>query len=214
MPLWQHWKKSTPDTTLVGLVFQVTVTIVGPKQYGPDSVPPRVVNTTSRSKNWSQGLSPFYCGPVPLYPGAGMAESRTVENAWQYSKVYPPHVGPLGDPTPDYFRWAQEGWSRERGDRYPMGKSAKPAFSWWAGESLGCIEARKKIYIPLYAKAVLQTEAFAQLLGLYKSQGEITLWDFDGYGSPLPVKVLAENPNRPLGHAFILKALLGKLHCP
>ncbi len=27
------------------------------------------INTTSRSKTWNRGLSPFFCGPVDLYSG-------------------------------------------------------------------------------------------------------------------------------------------------
>lgn len=36
-----------------------------------------VINTTSRSNNWSVGLSPFLLGPVDLY---GNYKSMNVEN--------------------------------------------------------------------------------------------------------------------------------------
>jgi hypothetical protein len=189
----------------------MSVRVVGPKQYPPDSVPASVVNTTSRSRTWSRGLSPFYVGPVPLYEGAGLDEAKNVENAWQYAKVYGPHVGPLGSPTPEYFEWARAGWARERGDRYPMGRGVKPEFSWWDGKALDYIEARKAIYVPCYSKAVLRTEAFDRLLAIYREEGEVTLWDFDGYDSTRPFKELLNDPARPLGHAFVLKALLEKL---
>ena len=61
------------------------VRVVGPrdrKQAGET-----VVNTTSRA-GWSSDLSPFLLGPVPLYKGAPIEESQTMENAWQYAKVY------------------------------------------------------------------------------------------------------------------------------
>lgn len=189
----------------------MSVRVVGPRQYPPNNVPPSMVNTTSRSRTWSRGLSPFYVGPVPLYEGAGMAESKNVENAWQYAKVYGPHAGPLGAPTPAYFEWARAGWAKDRGDRYPMGRGARPEYSWWAGEALDYIAARKAIYVPLYIKAVVPTDAFQQLLGLYKREGEVTLWDFDGFDSSRPFKELLNDPSRPLGHAFVLKALLEKL---
>ena len=41
-----------------------------------------VVDTTSRSSNWSRGLSPFIIGPVKLY---GDYESVNFENLWQYT---------------------------------------------------------------------------------------------------------------------------------
>lgn len=40
-----------------------------------------VVNTTSRSNNWSAGLSPFHLGPIQLYNGF---ISNNMENGWQY----------------------------------------------------------------------------------------------------------------------------------
>jgi hypothetical protein len=35
-----------------------------------------------------------------------------------------------------------------------MGRGAKPEYSLWDGERLDYIEARKRIYAPLYARAV------------------------------------------------------------
>ena len=63
---------------------------------------PDAIDTTSRSKSWSQGLSPFYLGPCQLYNGY---VAKNVENAWQYSKVYMEHVDQDSNPTPEYFEW-------------------------------------------------------------------------------------------------------------
>src|SRR5579871_6339802 len=82
-----------------------------------------VVNTTSRSSNWSSGLSPFFLGPVKLY---GDYVSKNVENAWQYSKTYEYYLQDDGSVGDRYFKWAQEGWNKVRADRYPMGKGVKP----------------------------------------------------------------------------------------
>lgn len=188
----------------------MTVRVVGPR----DPRVPGVVNTTSNSwEAWSRGLSPFYLGPVPLYEGAGLPFSKNVENAWQYSKVYADQIGPDGLPTPEYFRWAREGWSALKAVRYPRGKGARPDYSWW-GRRLTYVEARKVIYIPLYARAVLVTPAWAQLLGLYREKGEVTLWDFDGYDHAALGMSLADVVNladRKMGHAFVLAHLLARL---
>ena len=186
----------------------MSVRVIGPR----DPPDPSAIDTTSRSRTWSRGLSPFFLGPAPLYEGAKVAESLTVENAWQYAKVYPQHLDPWGDPTPTYFTWAAEGWRNPSAVRYPMGKGARPEYSWWAGERLAYIEARKRIYIPLYAKAVAHTAAFQQLLATYRSRGEVTLWDFDGYdrGSRSLLDVV-NDPVRTMGHAFVLALLLEKL---
>jgi len=183
------------------------VRVIGPR----DPRIPGCINTTSHSDNWSRGLSPFYLGPVPLYSGAARPFSQNMENAWQYAKVYPHQLGGDGFPTENYYQWAAAGWDKKRADRYPMGKGAKPAFCWWGGEKLTYLDARKKVYFPLYARAVVQTDAYAQLLAQYRRDGSITLWDFDGYdylSLGLTLKGVINDPNRTMGHAFILAYLL------
>jgi len=135
-----------------------------------------------------------------------------MENAWQFSKVYPEDVGADGKPTPSYFEWASSGWTDSTAHRYPKGRGRIPAFTWWAGERLGYIEARKKVYFPLYARAVRQTSAFNLLRTLYQSYGgNITLWDFDGYDHVAlgrSLKEVLNDPERKMGHAFVLAWLL------
>jgi hypothetical protein len=62
-------------------------------------------------------LSPMYLGPCRLY---GDFTAKKMENACQYSKVYPRHVGTDGNPNAEYFRWARQGWALPRGMRYPF----------------------------------------------------------------------------------------------
>jgi hypothetical protein len=167
-----------------------------------------IINTTSRSKTWSDGLSPFHCGPCELY---GIYVAQNMENAWQYAKVYAEHVDAEQNPTEDYFTWAQWGWNKKKADRYPMGKGKKPLFSYWDGEKYSYIEARKKIYAPLYAKAVEKTAAFATLRELYDSGEEIWLWDFDGYNHRtynLSYEEVLNNEKKKMGHAFVLAMML------
>ncbi len=185
------------------------ILVVGPgdQHRHPSRFP--VVNTTSRSADsWTTELSPFHLGPVGLYGGR---TARIMENAWQFAKVYPDHVGADGAPAPGYWRWAQEGWDSARPVRYPRGKGAKPAYLWWDGEKLSYLSARLRVYFPLYRDAVAKTDAFRRIRSLYEQQGEITLFDFDGYEHESAGMNLAEvmlNPNRPMGHAFVLKAML------
>lgn len=175
-----------------------------------EEAPPKVliVNTTSQSSTpWSIGLSPFFLGPVPLYNGQ---ISLNVENGWQYSKVYKGHVGLDGNPTASYFEWAREGWARSRAVRYPMGKGVRPEYSFWDGQKLSYIEARKKIYIPLYVYAVAKTPAYQRLKELHKKQ-DIGLRDFDGYNHRdlnMSYEEVLNNPNKKMGHAFVLAMML------
>jgi len=167
-----------------------------------------MVNTTSRSvTQWSTGLSPFHLGPVPLYGGH---VSQNVENGWQYSKTYKCHVDSKNDPTPEYFEWARAGWENTRAVRYPMGKGAKPEYSYWDGQKLGYIEARKKIYLPLYMTAVVESEAYRTLKNIY-AKNDIYLRDFDGYNHRklgMTYEQVLNNPNKTMGHAFVLAMML------
>lgn len=184
------------------------ITIIGPrdkkKEY-PNSI---VINTTSCSSDFGKGLSPFYLGPCNLYDGW---ISKTVENAWQYSKVYEKHATD-GEPNDGYWNWAYSGWNSSKGERYPMGKGAKPLYSLWNGEKLNYIEARRKIYIPVYSEAARKSEAYKQLKDLYDSGENLVMWDFDGYETNLEMEEIINNTKHSMGHAFVLKWMLeGKI---
>lgn len=191
----------------------MTVDICGPKTPAPSGA--RVINTTSRSKGWSQGLSPFLCGPVELYGGY---VSKNMENAWQYSKVYPIKgmLNEDGSPSDFYFRWAQRGWWTQRANRYPLGKGEDgkgkiPSYSYWDGQHLSYIQARIRIYCPLYAKAVQNTMAWIILQKLYSDGAPLWLWDFDGYdhkAEGLGYEDILLDESRSLGHSFVLAMLL------
>jgi len=163
------------------------------------------IDTTSRSRNWSRGLSPFFLGPVDLYDGY---ISKNVENGWQFSKVYADHVDENQDPTSSYFTWAEWGWDQSWAKRYPKGKGAKPLYSYWDGEKLDYIEARKRIYCPLYSKAVENTETFTKLKRLYE-EGDILLFDFDCYDPKgMSYEEILNCPTKKMGHAFVLAMML------
>ncbi len=184
----------------------MAIQIIGPSDRPYPSF--EVVNTTSRSHiQWSRGLSPFYLGPVPLY---GSLVSKKMENAWQYSKVYRNHLDENGNISPDYWKWAKQGWESTWAHRYPMGKSAKPEFSLWDGECLGYLYARERIYLPLYSKAIIGLEEFQRLINLAKKKN-IALFDFDSYDLNKQEKTLGEalmDPSRKFGHGFVLYGLL------
>lgn len=171
-----------------------------------------VINTTSRSKDWSRNLSPFYVGPINLYDGY---RSINCENLWQFSKCYEYYLESDGSVGDRYFKWAQTGWNDIKAHRYPMGKEARPLFSYWAGEKLDYIEARKKIYIPCYSKAVQKTYAFKNLKEIYQKDKDknkdIYLQDFDSHNlvpGTFDYWNLWNNPNIKVGHGYVLAMLL------
>ncbi len=170
------------------------------------------VNCTSSGDNAERQLSPFYLGPCELYDGY---TAQVMENAWQYSKVYPEHLFE-GFPTADYFEWAEHGWASPRANRYPMGRerNAGEVTHWWSGEALSKVQARKRIYVPLYCQRVIEQPFFKQLKKIgdqNKEHEEFTLYlmDFDAYeyGTMSLYDILNE-PQRSMGHGFVLAMLL------
>ena len=169
-----------------------------------------------------EGLSPFYLGPVECYDGL---VSQTFERAWQCAKVYPWTVGADGNPNATYFSWRDAMWSEKGfGDkmsiRFPVGKAnvGKCLYAWWKVEGefkkLGYIDGRKLIYLPLYAKAVVKTEAFRRLVELRDSGKNLMLIDFDGYNPWHPhygftsYSDVIHCPLLKMGHGFVLAMLL------
>jgi hypothetical protein len=167
------------------------------------------VDTTSQSANdWTKELSPFSLGPCPLYNGYS---ANIMENAWQYSKVYSGYTDENGDPDESYFNWAKAGWTKNTPVRYPMGKGKRPLFSWWAGKRLGYIEARKKIYAPLYARCVIKTAAYSRLQEFLSTGTDLYLIDYDAYRHGdlnMSLTDVLNFPDKKMGHAFVLMMLL------
>lgn len=163
------------------------------------------INTTSSGTEF-KGLSPFFLGPINLY---GMYIAQNVENAWQFSKVYKQYVDKYGMPTEEYFNWAIKGWNDKFAHRYPLGKNVKPLYSLWNGQQLNYIQARKQIYIPLYSVSVQKTEEWQNLLDLIRKGNEIVLFDYDGYSDYNSIEEVENNPNKKMGHAFVLAKILG-----
>jgi len=166
-----------------------------------------VIDVTSTSPFLGRELSPFLLGPVPLYWGM---VSKNVENAWQYAKVYQQFVNRYGNPSRGYWEWARDGWKSKWATRYPMGKGTVPLYSFWAGEKLGYIEARRRIYIQLYWYQALGTDAFWWLVDS-AIDNNICLVDFDGYDHVelgMSLEDVIECESRKMGHAFVLAMML------
>lgn len=180
------------------------------------------IDCTSGNKDEvMRGLSPFYLGPVECYDGL---KSETFERAWQCAKVYPWTMGPDGKPNACYFAWRDEMWAMKGfGDkmsiRFPVGKKnvGKCKYSWWKVDGefqpLDYVPARKAIYIPLYAKAVVKTEAYRRLVELRDSGKNLMLIDFDGYNIHHPKYNFTYRDAihcgiLKMGHGFVLAMLL------
>lgn len=177
-----------------------------------------VVVTVSKAIGWSKGLSPFNLGPCPLW---GSHVSANVENAWQFSKAYPEHIGPNGLPNASWLAWSQKGWADQYAHRYPMGKGVKAACSfWWSKRAqnfvrLDYIKARKFIYIPAYSAALFESEAWQLLKKKYEDSmaagRTLYLVDFDAYPHRklgMSYSDVVNDGTKTMGHAFVLAMCL------
>ena len=161
----------------------------------PDLADRVVIDVTSRSEDptLARQLSPFFIGPVT---GPDGAAAPNLEVFWQVGKVFPHHDNG-GHPSSEYFAY------RERMYGAPLGSIPKPVmrhpyrefgydsddmlyWAYWDEEkkeykTLSYLEARKKVYVPEYAKLVANTPALRYMKGLLDEGKKIALLDFDGF---------------------------------
>lgn len=183
-----------------------------------------VFDVTSRNprRSFARQVSPMYMGPV--ITGDGM-DAKCFEVYWQASKVYPCHAF-MGEPTEGYWKYRKELFSKGVDEipnmekRYPnrmLGYQTKDCVTsiWYNKETqkyecLGYVGARKKEYIPEYAKLVVGTQAYKELEECYKSGKKMALIDFDVYNYYKEGKTIFDviNENRPAGHGYVIKMLL------
>lgn len=168
----------------------------------------KIINCTTQSKDEYRRLSPFMTTNPYCYAGLS---AKSVENAWQYSKIYPEYADENGDPTPEWFKWRDKGFSYYKAIRYPMGKGAIPLYSWWNGARYKYIEARKRIYVPLYELSIKNNPVFISLKREYEKGTLLAIRDFDVYRldlEGLTVKDAINNPDKKFGHGFVLYKML------
>ncbi len=178
-------------------------------------IPKGFVEIDTTSHGIYKDLSPFYLGPYSwlehTWREHRVLTCQRFENLWQYSKVYSQHINPSGSISESYYTWRNEGYSKTRAERYPMGKGAKPAYLLWKGYEYKYIEAREVLYIPVYSELVLKTKSYAMLYNMVLQGQNIALHDFDGYdhiSKGMTFEQVVMNPKKSMGHAFIIYGLL------
>jgi len=168
----------------------------------------RRIDVTSHAKDIFRSCSPFLLGPVSLYDDY---TARCVENAYQFCKVYREYTDKNGNPMPTYFEWAQTGWSSSVAQRRPMGHCL-PLYSYWDGDKLSLVESRRRIYLPLYTRAVVKSDGFRELKRLYDAGEQLCLIDYDAYDHEVlgyrKADDFINDEERTFGHCFALKFLL------
>ncbi len=159
-----------------------------------------LIDAIQRCKEWA-GLSPMKLGPVT---GADGATSKTFEEFYQCSKVYP-CMDANGKPNAKYYEWRNYWYEQDlstktaRELRHPQ-YNAHPNSPEEHYEHHDCLYAiyydekqkkyltssdyaftRKVIYLKGYAKLVVETPEYKRLKDLVKSGAKIAILDFDVY---------------------------------
>ncbi len=199
----------TPPIQEIPLVTFGKVFVFGKK----DKIPNGIVtfDVTSRSPDaWCRELSTFNIGPVTVEPFPGTKiEARRFENGWQFLKMYPEFQGN----NKAYLDWATNGFKKKIAVRFPMGKGRKPVCTLWQGKCFKYIEARFKVFAPLYARCI-ETNApssLERMRQVLRSGKNIALYDFNGYnhiGNGLSLEQVMYNTKRNMGHAFVIAMIL------
>lgn len=135
-------------------------------------------------------------------------QGRIMENIWQFAKVYkkvpksvqrysrwdstviwdhPPevHVDEEGKLTEAYWNWREKGMNNKYPVRYPVGyhsrgKCLYAIISHNNNQQLDYIQARKKIYLPVYKKLVKKQPQFKELRKRLKEGENLLIIEVDG----------------------------------
>ena len=198
-------------------------------------------------------VSPFYIGPLK---GPDGAVTDTLEVYWQVGKIFSNHDND-GQPSDEYFAYREKMYGADPEEipkpvkRHPykqFGYAAEDMLYWayydaktGRYERLSYLEARKKVYVPEYAKLVANSDAMKWMKSLVDQGKKIALLDFDGFNHysdeamkiryrayvlkcrqqkrPIlrtekdftdikDVRAAINFAETPVGHAFVVKALL------
>jgi len=113
--------------------------------------------------------------------------SRSSRIVWTWPEET--HLDPNGNPTPEYWKWreagmnnpypvrAPVGWAHLKTCAYALEKDCPPSEE---NPKLGYIEARKRIYLPIYLKAVIHEPKFHELLQRWRNGENLLIIDVDG----------------------------------
>jgi hypothetical protein len=174
-------------------------------------IPPNsiVIDVTSNSKTDGKWLSPFFLGRMELYDGY---TATSIENGYQFAKLYFEHADTDHNPTPAYWKWAQEGWNNPKPIKHPLGAWRTPLYHLWKGQRLNRLKAQNEIFVPEYVRLASKTDAFTRLKALYeRTTRDIVLLDYEGYQHrflELDWEQVMNHPDFPIGQGFVLCMML------
>ncbi len=175
-------------------------------KYATDAI---VIDTTSNSRTDGKWFSPFFLGPVACYDGY---IATSIENSYQFAKLYSEYMDQNGDPLPSYWEWAQRGWSNPKPIKHPLGAWRTAPYHIWKGKRLSRVEAQNEIFVTAYVELVTKTKAFDRLKALFeRTKRDIILLAYEGYDHrylDLSWDEVFNHPEFAIGQNAVLHAML------
>lgn len=114
-----------------------------------------------------------------------------------------------------FFERRKKGWADVKAHRHvKKGKGPNPnvpLYSYWKGEHLTYLQARKAIYCPLYVKMVVETPEYKALEKMVAEGTNLQILGYDGYNFEAQGKTLKEcfdDASRAFGHEMLIVGLL------
>jgi hypothetical protein len=183
------------------------------------------VSVCSGGGKLGKSLSPFSLGPVTALETCDidLPECLIFENFWQNLKVFSMELDEKNNPLPVYYSRRLKGFKDPKPHRrvYPKKilekAKAKCEYSFWQRQKLSWVQARIKIYCPIYSELVQKTSAFKELKERKKNGENLLLIGYDGFDFNPPedkeelLRIARKHlvdETKTVGHEFVLICLL------
>lgn len=169
-----------------------------------------------------QELSPMVLGPV--YDESNELYANNIEDGWQCSKVFSSQVGKCDVDSSDEWikNWSEYSkrgrFSSEARRHRSASRSDTCLFSYYMGEKLTYVQARKRMYCKWYAKLVRETKAYKDLEARHLAGKNLLLVEYDGLDrnnneqnvdlTEEYLRTIINDPKQIFGHGLVLATVL------
>eukprot|EP00339_Tiarina_fusa_P024589 CAMPEP_0117007728 /NCGR_PEP_ID=MMETSP0472-20121206/7507_1 /TAXON_ID=693140 ORGANISM="Tiarina fusus, Strain LIS" /NCGR_SAMPLE_ID=MMETSP0472 /ASSEMBLY_ACC=CAM_ASM_000603 /LENGTH=162 /DNA_ID=CAMNT_0004709585 /DNA_START=268 /DNA_END=753 /DNA_ORIENTATION=- len=121
----------------------------------------------------------------PVHDENGNLFGSNIEDAWQCSKVFKSqlcgHSVDSGKWKKNWEEWSLRGrFSGEARRHRTQSRADETLFSYYMGEKLTYVEARKRMYCRWYHQTVVETAAFKDLRARHLAGINLVLLEYDG----------------------------------
>jgi hypothetical protein len=173
----------------------------------------RNICVCNRTRSKTKELASVNMGPItkPLV--------NDLFTLWMKSKICDEDFDQNGDYIKSYLRRISERNEFEYSTDIDYWKDRKTLFYYWQGKELNEIEARRKIFCPLYVEFARETDSFRKIRKLLQDGYNVQLIGYDtvSYSSAYDpnghiLEEIFNDPKIPYSNAHVLAGMLTKNH--